>query len=50
MMRPLPYATEQSQCHHFDLGDYRTGAPPLPIPNREVKPCSADGTAQVVGE
>jgi hypothetical protein len=27
------------------LGDYSNGVPPLPIPNREVKPISADGTA-----
>ncbi len=27
------------------LGDYSNGAPPLPIPNREVKPISANGTA-----
>jgi hypothetical protein len=27
------------------LGDYSGGVPPLPIPNREVKPASADGTA-----
>lgn len=26
-------------------GDYSVGAPPLPIPNRVVKPHSADGTA-----
>jgi len=31
------------------LGDYSDGVPPLPIPNREVKPASADGTA-LVGE
>ena len=31
------------------LGDYSIGVPPLPIPNREVKPDSADGTA-IVGE
>jgi hypothetical protein len=30
-------------------GDYSGGVPPLPIPNREVKPASADGTA-IVGE
>jgi len=30
------------------LGDYSGGVPPLPIPNREVKPTSADGTAKVV--
>ena len=27
------------------LGDYSTRVPPLPIPNREVKPRHADGTA-----
>ena len=27
------------------LGDYSDGEPPLTIPNREVKPISADGTA-----
>ena len=26
-------------------GGYSDGAPPLPIPNREVKPVRADGTA-----
>ena len=26
-------------------GDYSGGVSPLPIPNREVKPVSADGTA-----
>ena len=26
-------------------GGYSVGVPPLPIPNREVKPDSADGTA-----
>ena len=29
------------------LGDYCGGVPPLPIPNREVKPTSADGTAEM---
>ena len=28
-------------------GDYSNGVPPLPIPNREVKPVHADGTASV---
>ena len=28
-----------------DQGGYSEGDPPLPIPNREVKPFSADGTA-----
>ena len=27
-------------------GGYSVGDPPLPIPNREVKPYSADGTAE----
>ena len=30
-----------------DTGGYSEGVPPLPIPNREVKPLSADGTAKV---
>ena len=38
----------QKKC--FDVaietyGGYSNGVPPLPIPNREVKPVSADGTA-----
>ena len=28
-------------------GGYSVGVPPLPIPNIEVKPDRADGTAQV---
>ena len=35
VLRSLPYS-----------GDDSTRAPPLPIPNREVKPCNADGTAK----
>ena len=31
-------------------GDYCEGATPVPIPNTEVKPFNADGTALVVGE
>ena len=31
-------------------GGYSVGVPPLPIPNREVKPNGADGTAYFVGE
>ncbi len=30
-------------------GGYGGGATPLPIPNREVKPSSADGTAPAAG-
>ena len=28
-------------------GDHSEGVPPVPIPNTEVKPLSADGTATV---
>ena len=31
------------------LGGYSNGVPPLPIPNREVKPIYADGTAVTCG-
>ena len=31
------------------LGGYCSGVPPLPIPNREVKPACADGTAMQCG-
>ena len=31
------------------LGGYCGGVPPLPIPNREVKPVCADGTAMQCG-
>ena len=31
------------------MGGYSAGAPPLPIPNREVKPGRADGTAPQCG-
>ena len=42
--------SEESQerkvvVHTKDNGGYSVGVPPLPIPNREVKPLSADGTA-----
>ena len=39
----------KSEIRNRSLGDYSVGVPPLPIPNREVKPDSADGTA-IVGE
>ena len=31
-------------------GGYSVGVPPLPIPNRAVKPDSADGTVHKTGE
>ena len=34
---------------HPNRGGYGGGAPPLPIPNREVKPARADGTAMQCG-
>ena len=36
-------------CFLTNLGGRGVGAPPLPIPNREVKPDSADGTAIACG-
>ena len=37
-------------CQFEDLsGGYCGGVPPLPIPNREVKPACADGTAMQCG-
>ena len=36
-------------CSNRILGGYCGGVPPLPIPNREVKPTSADGTAMQCG-
>ena len=37
-------------CFVNDLsGGYSCGVPPLPIPNREVKPARADGTAMQCG-
>ena len=35
--------------HPILLGGYCGGVPPLPIPNREVKPTYADGTAMQCG-
>ena len=43
---PKLYSTEESRR---DLGGYSNGVPPLPIPNREVKPVYADGTAVKCG-
>ena len=41
--RPLGFTTEYLPL--FRKGDDGGGDTPLPIPNREVKPASADGTA-----
>ena len=39
----------ETSCSNRILGGYCGGVPPLPIPNREVKPTSADGTAMQCG-
>ena len=36
-------------CQTPYSGGYCSGVPPLPIPNREVKPACADGTAMQCG-
>ena len=36
-------------CRKTNSGGYSAGVPPLPIPNREVKPGRADGTAPQCG-
>ena len=45
--RPGTYALCLMPCK--DLGRPSAGVPPLPIPNREVKPCRADGTGVTPG-
>ena len=52
--RQSPYAMYEggeveSTCVERLLGGYCSGVPPLPIPNREVKPACADGTAMQCG-
>ena len=56
-----PYGSWDEQCAanyelctmNYELrqtsGGYCGGVPPLPIPNREVKPACADGTAMQCG-
>ena len=41
--------SEMSGVREDISGGYCGGVPPLPIPNREVKPTSADGTAMQCG-
>ena len=38
-----------SHAYEYISGGYCGGVPPLPIPNREVKPACADGTAMQCG-
>ena len=64
MLRSQPYTTAlgkrslgkraykspiETSCSNRTLGGNCGGVPPLPIPNREVKPTSADGTAMQCG-
>ena len=46
----LSFVVADSQAKKRYSGGYSGGVPPLPIPNREVKPAHADGTADKVGE
>ena len=39
----------QRMFNEIYSGGYCGGVPPLPIPNREVKPACADGTAMQCG-
>ena len=47
----IPHSTFNIEffAPHKTLGGYCGGVPPLPIPNREVKPACADGTAMQCG-
>ena len=45
---PFPCSLE-SMSRNRQSGGYSRGVPPLPIPNREVKPTRADGTAPQCG-
>ena len=41
----LDYGSKRVKYVNVIYGGYSAGVPPLPIPNREVKPVHADGTA-----
>ena len=41
----LDYERKRVKYVNVIYGGYSAGVPPLPIPNREVKPVHADGTA-----
>ena len=47
--KPQAAAAPQPRASHTQSGGYGGGVPPLPIPNREVKPARADGTAHECG-
>ena len=49
-MRCQPHTVPNARHTEKELsGGYCGGVPPLPIPNREVKPTYADGTAMQCG-
>ena len=49
LVRCQPIRSARVRSGDIDSGGYSCGAPPLPIPNREVKPARADGTAPQSG-
>ena len=49
IMSPIRGARIRCAVSLRDSGGYCGGVPPLPIPNREVKPACADGTAMQCG-
>ena len=46
---PIMFNVQWSMFNEETSGGYCSGVPPLPIPNREVKPACADGTAMQCG-
>ena len=50
VVKPITYRSLEEGTEVIkDSGGYSPGVPPLPIPNREVKPRRADGTAPQCG-
>ena len=49
VLYPCLVCDSHSDGRHVISGGYCGGVPPLPIPNREVKPACADGTAMQCG-
>ena len=45
----IMFNVQWSMFNEVLSGGYCSGVPPLPIPNREVKPACADGTAMQCG-
>ncbi len=49
VVKPITYHSLTEGTEVINSGGYSPGVPPLPIPNREVKPRRADGTAPQCG-